>query len=103
MKNIIVFIASAALSTTALSYSGEQYVTCNLDPKGDNWVALRAAPNPSAKVLKKLPPATFVITAEPYTKGKWREVTVQKNMQDNSYTGVTGWVYTDYICEVRYR
>lgn len=102
MKFITMAIAALVLSTAALAYSGEQYVTCNLNPNGDNWVALRSAPDSSAKRLMKLGPATFLITWEPTARGKWREVSVQKDMQDWSHSGPSGWVHTDYICEVRH-
>jgi len=53
-------------------------------------------------MVMKLRPATFLITWEPTARGKWREVSVQKDMQDWSHSGPSGWVHTDYICEIRY-
>ena len=103
MNRFSISIAFLVLSTAAQAYSGEQYVTCNLNPKGDNWVALRAAPDSNSRRVMKLGPATFLITYEPTARGKWREVTVQKDMQDWSHSGPNGWVHTDYICEVRHR
>jgi len=102
MKRLAMAIAVIGIATSALAYDGEQYVTCNLDPNGDNWVALKAAPDLRAQRLMKLGPGTFLITMEPYAQGKWRQVIVQKDMQDWSYAGPSGWVYTDYICEIRY-
>jgi len=102
MKRLAMAIAVIGIATSALAYDGEQYVTCNLDPNGDNWVALKAAPDLRAQRLMKLGPGTFLITTEPYAQGKWRQVIVQKDMQDWSYAGSSGWVYTDYICEIRY-
>lgn len=102
MKRLAMAIAVIGIATSALAYDGEQYVTCNLDPNGDNWVALKAAPDLRAQRLMKLGPGTFLITTEPYAQGKWRQVIVQKDMQDWSYAGPSGWVYTDYICEIRY-
>ncbi len=102
MKRFSLALAAMGVATAALAYDGEQYVTCNLDPNGDNWVALKAAPDLGSQRLMKLGPGTFLITMEPYAKGKWRQVIVQKDMQDWSYAGPSGWVYTDYICEIRY-
>jgi hypothetical protein len=95
-------IPALGLAAAALAYDGEQYVTCNLDPAGDNWVALKAAPDLRAQRLMKLGPGTFLITTEPYAQGAWRQVIVQRDIQDWSYGGPSGWVHTDYICKVVY-
>lgn len=95
-------LTALCLASAAQAYDGEQYVTCNLDPNGDNWLALKAAPDLGSQRLAKLGPGTFLITVEPWAQGKWREVIVQRDIQDWSYGGPHGWVYTDYICEVVY-
>ena len=102
MKRLAFAVAALVVATAAIAYDGEQYVTCNLDPNGDNWVALKAAPDLGAQRLMKLGPGTFLITTDPYPQGKWRQVIVQRDIQDWSYSGPMGWVYTDYICEVVY-
>ncbi|MEJ1992790.1 MAG: hypothetical protein P8X50_14145 [Maritimibacter sp.] len=102
MKQIILAVAAAGLAFAAHAYSGEQYVTCNLDPNGDNWLALKAAPDIGAKRLAKIGPGTFLITMNPEPVGQWREVIVQDHIEDWSYEGPSGWVHVDYICEVRY-
>lgn len=102
MKHLALAACGVVLATAALAYDGEQYVTCNLDPNGDNWVALKAAPNLGAQRLMKLGPETFLITLDPEPVGKWRLVIVQNGMQDWSYSGPQGWVYTDYICQIVY-
>ena len=102
MKRLAVIAAVVVTATAALAYSGEQYVVCNLDPNGDNWLALKAGPDLGSQRLGRLGPGTFLITMEPEPVGKWREVIVQEHIEDWSYTGPKGWVYTDYICEVRY-
>ena len=97
-----MFTLAAALATAgaAYAYSGEQYVTCKLDPNGDNFLALRTCGSSSCEMIRKLGPDTFVITMEPYETKGWREVIVQQGSQDWSYSGVKGWVYGKYICKV---
>ena len=100
-----IFAGLAALTFTsgaALSYSGEHYVTCNLNPEGDNFLALRTCGSTSCPMTYKLPPDTFLLTLEPYANNGWREVMVISGLQDESYSGPTGWVYSKYICEIRY-
>ena len=102
MSKLWLAATALVLVSAAQAYDGEQFVTCNLDQNGDNWVALKAGPDLGAARLGKLGPGTFLITLEPYAEGMWRQVIVQKDIQDWSYSGPQGWVYTDYICEVVY-
>ena len=107
---IVRFLSKAALTAAvlvvsaigALAYDGEQYVVCNLNPDGDNFLALRNCGSTSCKMTMKLGPGTFVITVDPHEVDKWRAVIVQDGIQDWSYSGPSGWVYGKYICEVRY-
>ena len=100
-----IFLA-AMLSMAGLSgasaYDGEQYVVCNLNPDGDNFLALRSCGSTSCDMIRKLGPGTFLITMEPFEVKGWRAVIVQDDIQDWSYAGVDGWVFAKYICEVRY-
>jgi hypothetical protein len=101
MKRILFgLIGALALSGAAYGYDGEQYVVCNLNPQGDNFLALRNCGSTKCQMLRTLGPDTFVITLEPYETKGWREVIVQQNSQDWSYSGVKGWVYGKYICKV---
>lgn len=100
MKRIFATLVALLIASAAQAYDGELYVTCHLDPAGDNWVALKAAPNISSQRLMKLGPETFLVTTDPYPQGKWRQVIVQRSMQSWDYSGPVGWVYTDYICYV---
>ena len=102
MKPLALAAALAIFAGAALAYDGEHYVTCNLDPNGDNWVALKAAPSLNSKRLMRLGPDTYLVTLDPYPQGKWRQVIVQRDAQAWDYNGPQGWVYTDYICEIRY-
>ncbi len=53
--------------------------------------------------MQKLTPGTFVITMEPESADHWREVIVQRGIDDWTYSGgPNGWVYDKYICEVSY-
>lgn len=91
---------AAGLAGAAFAYDGEQFVTCHLDPNGDNFLALRSCGSSKCQMLGKLGPGTFMITMEPHGTKGWREVIVQSNMQDWSYSGPKGWVYEKYICQV---
>lgn len=84
------------------AYSGENYVVCNLDPNGDNFLALRTCGSSKCTMTHKLPPDTFLLTMNPEAQNHWREVIVLKGLQDESYSGPAGWVYDKYICEVRF-
>ncbi len=100
MKRIFATLTAILIAGAAQAYDGELYVTCHLDPAGDNWVALKAAPNIKSQRLMKLGLETFLVTTDPYPEGKWRQVIVQRSMQSCDYSGPVGWVYTDYICYV---
>jgi hypothetical protein len=59
----------------------------NLNPNGDNWVALRSAPNDAGVRLDKLgPDAQFAVTE---TQGDWSQVQLPD--------GRTGWVASHFI------
>lgn len=107
IKKVISAVIGSTLligvtSTAALAYSGEQYVICNLNPQGDNFLALRTCGSSRCDMLMKLPPDTFLMTMEPTSVRGWREVMVIKGLQDQSYSGPAGWVYGKYICKIRY-
>ena len=95
-------LALILLTSPALAYDGEQYVVCKLNPEGENFLALRACASTSCEILQKLTPGTFVITMEPESADNWREVIVQRGIDDWTYSGPNGWVYDRYICEVSY-
>mgnify|MGYP000159151380 CR=1 FL=1 len=101
---MILFALTIALgwSGSALAYSGEYFVTCNLNPQGDNFLALRTCGSSKCPMTHKLGPGTFMLSMEPYAVKGWREVIVLRSLQDQSYSGPHGWVYSRYICEVRY-
>jgi hypothetical protein len=90
---LIAFVAS-----DSHAYTGEAFVVCNLDPDGDNWLALKEGPSSKSKRLKKLGPNTPLATTASFPKGKWREVIVLKGFNEGDGFGPSGWVYVDYIC-----
>ncbi len=86
----------------ARAYDGEQYVVCNLNPQGDNFLALRSCPSTKCDLRTKLAPGTFLLTVEPTGQNGWREVIVQDSIQDFDYQGPKGWVHAGYICQIVY-
>ena len=104
MKRLALALAPtlALLASSALAYDGEQYVVCKLNPDGDNFLALRSCNSASCDMLMKLAPGTFLITMEPYSDKGWRQVIVQRGIDDWTYSGPSGWVFDAYICEVSY-
>lgn len=62
------------------------YVT-GLDPNGDNWLALKAAPNASSERLRQLPPDTLLTILS--SQEPWQEVRLM--------SGETGWVHGRYL------
>lgn len=99
---LIATLLALGASNAALAYSGEYFVTCNLDPYDDNFLALRACGSTRCPEIARLGPDTFMISTEPYGERGWREVIVLRNLQDQSYSGPRGWVYSKYICPVRH-
>jgi len=95
-------VAVAITAPVLWAYSGENYVVCKLNPNGDNFLALRSCGSSKCTMTQKLPPDTFLLTMNPDAKNHWREVIVLKGLQDDSYSGPSGWVYDKYICEVSY-
>ena len=92
----------ALTASVAVAYSGENYVVCNLNPDGDNFLALRTCGSSKCAMTQKLAPDTFLLTMNPTAEEHWREVIVLKGLQDDSYSGPSGWVYDKYICAVNY-
>ena len=101
-KLLAAGLMASAFSAPAFAYSGEYFVTCNLNPQGDNFLALRTCGSSKCRMKRKLGPGTFMISTDPFAERGWRHVIVLRSLQDQSYSGPTGWVYSKYICEVRY-
>jgi hypothetical protein len=99
---VLSAILTAAIAGDAFAYSGESFVTCNLNPQGDNFLALRTCGSSKCQMTRKLGPGTFLLSMEPNAVKGWREVMVLKSLEDESYSGPSGWVYSKYICQVQY-
>jgi hypothetical protein len=80
-----------------------------LDPQGDNFLALRAGPGGSYKMLKKLGPGTRLILCD--ARGGWLGVVVDNGSgcgttspiaKRQPYRGPcrSGWVFKRYVREV---
>lgn len=74
----------------ASAYSADVFAVCKLNPKGDNFLALRAGPGSKHKMLAKLTTGTKVMDWD--RLGKWYKVSV------GGPNGREGWVYADYLC-----
>ena len=99
---ILLSIAGVVPMTSALAYSGEDFVVCRLNPAGDNYLSLRTCGSTKCHEKRRLGPGTFLISLEPYAVKRWREVIVKRHAQDESYSGPSGWVYSKYICKIQY-
>ncbi|HEX4767031.1 MAG TPA: caspase family protein [Lichenihabitans sp.] len=67
--------------------SSGRYVVGGLDPNGDNFLALRTAPNGSAAMLRQLPPGARLSVGE--RSGGWLHVATED--------GENGWVSGRYV------
>ena len=92
---------SLVTTGTALAYSGEIYVTCGLDPQGDNFLALRRCGSTRCDMAHRLGPGTYLLSFEPWGTNGWREVSILNSPDEQDIAGPTGWVFERHICPVR--
>ena len=87
----------------AQAYDGELFVVCGLNPRGDNYLSLRACGSTRCAEIMRLGPDTPLRSWEPWDEGGWRHVDVLPYL-DAVHGGnyVSGWVFQKYICPVRY-
>jgi hypothetical protein len=78
---------TTSLKTNFDKSSNKKYYITGLDPNGDNWLALKSAPNLHAPRLRKLPPDTSIIFIS--RDGNWTQVSLDD--------GSRGWVYSKYV------
>lgn len=106
MKRLMTAIGAIGLATMsalpAMAYSGEQFAVCNLDPKGDYFLAFRTCGSTKCEMIVKLRPGTFLLSLEPWSEKGWREVLIQAHIDDFDLDGLHGWVYDKYICRLDY-
>lgn len=90
LRQSVAAIAGILLGTAAQAYSGETFVTCHLNPEGDNYLSLRACGSSKCDEIMRLGPGAFLTTLEPVGTKGWREVIVMRDSQDDSYSGPSG-------------
>ncbi len=96
---VAAILVLIVMAPRASAHTGESYVICNLDPNGDNYLALRACGSAKCELLMKLPNHTGLLAVEPFSGNHWREVTVLGGLQMLP-VGPDGWVYDKFLCEV---
>ena len=101
---LIGFLAATGLmSSPALSYDGELFVVCGLNPYGDNFLSLRSCGSTRCQEILRLGPDTPLRTWEPFSDRGWRQVDVLPYLEaPHGGDYPTGWVFEKYICPIRY-
>jgi len=80
-------IQELTMPTTKATETGSYYFITGLDPKGDNWLALKAAPDITSTRLKQLSP-DVLLTTDGQRVGEWLHV--------KTIDGDDGWVASKY-------
>ncbi|TLP46041.1 hypothetical protein FDK21_10480 [Cohaesibacter sp. CAU 1516] len=108
-KLAIILAVDIALATgitvsapVAVAYDGEDYVTCRLDPNGDNYLSLRSCGATHCVEIMRLGPETPLRSFEPSGTAGWREVQVLPYLFAPHDAYPSGWVFERYICKVQY-
>jgi hypothetical protein len=78
--------AISSIKVHKFASTGKLYVS-GLNPKGDNWLALKDAPDLNANRLLKLPPGTPLTPLA--RQGEWIKVSLDD--------GQEGWVFSKYV------
>jgi hypothetical protein len=79
--------AAPRTAVSALPQGQSYHYVTGLDPRGDNWLALKSAPNINAPRLAKMPPDTLLTVVE--QQGGWLHVRLRN--------GSEGWAASRYI------
>lgn len=90
LGGVLSVLAILSAAAPSFAYAPDVFEVCGLNPKGDNFLALREGPGPSYRMLLKLEPRTVVVDWD--RKGDWYLVT------DAEATRFEGWVYAKYLC-----
>ncbi len=98
LNSIATFGLLISLTAPLMAYSGEDYIVCKLNPSGDNYLSLRLCGSTRCTVIMRLGPDYMLTSLEPYGKNGWRKVITRGYAQDNTGSGIKGWVYEKYIC-----
>jgi hypothetical protein len=96
----VVILIILAFTNPASAVSGQAYLVCNLNPNGDNFLALREGPSSSHRMLMTLGPGS-IVEARGTQEGKWLSVVVE-HANDQTFLRdlPAGYVYTDYLCPI---
>ncbi|WP_319530538.1 hypothetical protein [uncultured Cohaesibacter sp.] len=98
----LLLLATLAASP-ASAYSGENYMVCRLNPRGDNFLSLRSCGATNCQEIMRLGPDTPLRTLEPFGTRGWREVQVLPSLDAPEMGGYqTGWVFEKFICNAQY-
>ncbi len=73
--------------TASPTRSGGLHYVAGLNPRGDNWLALKTGPSIDASRIAKLPPNTFLKVVS--KEGEWLRVELED--------GRTGWVFSKFV------
>jgi uncharacterized protein YraI len=87
----VVLAAPLPFAGAAPAQSGYHYIV-GLDPNGDNFLALRSAPDGGGRRIAELGPETL-LAATGARSGRWLRVEVV----NTTYAGLTGWVFDRYV------
>ncbi|NBJ13755.1 SH3 domain-containing protein [Microvirga arsenatis] len=79
-------------SAPAVRSGAEYHYVTGLDPNGDNWLALKAAPDLKSRRLLKMPPDTPLVVLG--RQGTWLNVRLQD--------GTVGWAAARYVACCRH-
>lgn len=92
MKKPLIATLLALAAPQAMAVSADIYAVCNLNPDGDNFLALREKPTTQSRMIMKIPPNTRL--AEWGRSGDWMEVDVLIDGRPSGY------VHSAYTCLV---
>nr|WP_138976402.1 SH3 domain-containing protein [Microbulbifer agarilyticus] len=96
LKVLLLAIVSLLATLQATAYSGDHYRVCNLDPQGENFLALREAPMATSRLVMRLPSGYDVEVRGPRKNGRWFPVATV----DEKGSLIEGYVFDAFVCPV---
>ncbi|TPW27385.1 SH3 domain-containing protein [Martelella alba] len=94
----ILLAAMLICPYVSFAYSGDGYEICHLNPKGDNFLALREGPGSNFKTIMKLGPGS-VVESRGNVQNGWLEVVVEMANRKTYLSHLPqGFIYVKYIC-----
>ena len=98
-----LLLFTTLMTSLAWAYSGENYIVCRLNPRGDNFLSLRSCGASRCQEIMRLGPDTPLRSLEPFGTRGWREVQVLPSLDAPEMGGYqTGWVFEKFICNAQY-